>query len=485
MTSVRPSLVRSSVLMTVSLAISGALIFATSIIIARSVGVHEFGFYAITVSLQNIAILFSSFGLGVAITKFVAEYIVRGFKLALKFARAGLQLVFLFASVTAVVYFALADLIGNGLYHEPEVADLIPFSVLVAFSCALHVFTSGLAQGNQRLRLVSVIQVTSPVISLSVIVALLPVLGVKAAFIGLFVAYVTVSTMAVLRLSRTGFPLFGRVETEADVPYHRMLLSFAVPSVMAGLMITPVFWVGNTVLTLEAGFLAMGYFGVAMVFFQGLNMMSAAASIPLVPRVSEMSVHSRDRIGPLVSKSIRAASFVLFPLFFAGALFSREVIGLLYGPDYYGSSDAAYLMVAASFYYVLATPVSSSIAGLGRMWVGLGLNTIWAGVFIALALLLSPTYGPAGLGVSFAVSYGIHVGTSVVAANTVLRIKVKGVAAAIAPSAVLLASGYYVVTELGDGQLLPRVASLALGSALMLFLGRAEARMVYDRLMRR
>lgn len=485
MTSVRPSLVRSSMMITVSLAISGALIFATSIIIARSVGVHEFGFYAITISLQNIAILFSSFGLGVAITKFVAEYIVRDFKLALKFARAGLQLVLLFASVTAVIYFALSDLIGNGLYGEPEVADLIPFSVLVAFSCAVQVFMSGLAQGNQRLKLVSVIQVTSPVISLSVIVVLLPVLGVKAAFIGLFVAYITVAALAMVRLSRTGFPLLVKVETEANVPYHRMLLSFAVPSVMAGLMITPVFWVGNTVLTLEAGFLAMGYFGVAMVFFQGLNMMAASVSIPLVPRVSEMSVHSMERIGPLISKSIRAASFLLFPLFFAGALFSREVIGLLYGSNYYESSDAAYLMVAASFYYVLATPVGASIAGLGRMWVGLGLNTVWAAMFVVLALLLSPAYGPAGLGMSFAISYGIHVGTSLTAANTVLRLKVRGVLTAIVPSIVLLASGYYVIAELEGGQLLPRAAVLALGSALMLYLGRSEVRMVWERVMKR
>jgi O-antigen/teichoic acid export membrane protein len=469
----------------VSLAISGALIFATSIIVARSVGVTEFGFYAITVSLQNIAILFSSFGLGVAITKFVAEYIVRDFRLALKFARAGFQLVLLFASVTAVVYFALSDLIGNGLYGEPEVADLIPFSVLVAFSCAMHVFMSGLAQGNQRLKLLSVIQVTSPVISLSLIVLLLPSLGIKAPFIGLFIAYITVAALTALRLARTGFPLFGRVKAESEVPYHRMLLAFAVPSVMAGLMITPVFWVGNTILTLESGFLAMGYFGVAMVFFQGLNMMAASVSIPLVPRVSEMTVHMRDQIGPLVSKSIRAASFVLFPLFFAVALFSREVIGLLYGPDYRESSDAAYLMVAASYYYVLATPVGSAIAGLGRMWVSLGLNIIWAAVFVVLALLLSPVYGPAGLGMAFALSYGIHVGTSAAAANTVLRLKVRGILVGIVPSIALFALAYYALSEYLGGQLLLKGLVLALGSALMLYLGRSEVRLVSERVLRR
>lgn len=478
----RPSLVRGSMMIATSLAIAGVLSFVTSIIIARSVGVTDFGFYSITISLQNIAILFSSFSLGMAITKFVAEYTVRDAKLALKFAKTGIRLVLLFASVTAVIYFSLADVIGNGLYDEPAVAELIPLSVMVAFSSAMMVFASGLAQGNQRLKLVSAIQMSTPIISLSIIVVLLPDLGVKAAFIGFFIAQMTVATLSTLRLSRTGFPLFSKVDAPAQMPYSRMLLSFAIPSVMSAVMVTPILWFGNTVLTLESGFQAMGLFGVAMVFFTGLNMLATSVSIPLVPRVSEMSVRSMERIGPLISTSMRSVSFLFFPLFFAVALFSEEIIGVLYGSDFHDASEAAFLMVTACYFCAVATPVGSAITGLGRMWVALALNMIWAAMFVVLVLFLTPSGGPTGLGLAFAVSYGVHVGVSLVVARKVVHLMIGKVLIGIVPSMSFFALA--IISVAGEAPVY-KALFFVLGSALMLGLGRKDVRHVLDRFQRR
>ncbi len=477
----RPSLVRGSMMIAISLALAGLLTFFTSVIIARSVEVHEFGFYSITISLQSIAVLFSSFSIGTAVAKFVAEYIVRDFNLALKFARAGLRLILLFATVTAVVYFFLADLIGNGLYEEPEVADLIPYSAMVAFSHAILILMSGVAQGNQRLKLMSAMQVSAPAISLSIIVMLLPTMGVKAAFIGLFCAQIIVAMLSMYRLSRTGFPLKSGIDVSSELPHSKMLLSFAVPSVMSAVMVIPIIWFGNTVLTLESGFVAMGHFGVAFVFFQGLNMLATSVSIPLVPRVSEISVHSKESIGTLISGSIRTVSFLFFPLFFAVALFSGEVIDIMYGSSYSDASDAAYLMVAACYYCAVATPIGAAIAGLGRMWVGLGLNMIWAALFVIIMLILTPSYGPAGLGMAFAVSYGIHVGSSMVVANAVLHVRIAKVLVAIVPSVALFAVAFSPLTDVGGEPLLSKALMLVLGSMLMMYLGRKDIRLVSDR----
>jgi O-antigen/teichoic acid export membrane protein len=468
-----------------SLVAAGVLSLLTSIILARSVSVTEFGFYSITISLQNVVSIFSSFSIGMAVAKFVAEYSVRDVKHALKFARTGLRLVLMFSTVTAIIYFALADPIGNGLYGEPGVADLIPFSALVVFSGAVLALASGVAQGNHRMKLLSSMQVSTPVISLSIIVAFLPYVGIRIAFMGLFAAQMTVALSAMYRLGRTGFPMGWSVEPDADTHYPKLILSFAVPAVIGVFMVAPLYWFGNTVLALESGFLAVGHFAVAMVFFQALSLLPNSLVIPLVPRVSEMSVHSREQIEPLISRSLRAVSVLSFPLFFAVALFSRDIVGILYGPEYYDSGEAVYLMVAACYYSAMAATIGAAIAGLGRMWVGLGLNMIWASVIVVTTLIAAPVYGPEGLGLAYAVSYGVHLATSMVVSDKVLNLRIRNVLVTIIPSIALFVVGFPPVTGVNELPVLVKLALLAVGTGLMVYLGRIEFRMVFERVFKR
>jgi len=485
MNGARPDLVRGTMMVAASLITAGVLALLTSIILARSISVTEFGVYSITISLQTVVSLFASFSIGMAVAKLVAEYSARDVKHALKFARSGLRLVLLFSTVTTIIYFVLADPMGNGLYGEPGVADLIPFSAMVVFSSAVLGFTSGLAQGNHRMKLLSSMQISVPAISLSIIVALLPYVGIRIAFISMFVAQMTVALSAMYRLGKTGFPLGKRVEPDADMHYPKLILSFAVPAVIAAVMVAPIFWFGNTLLAFESGFLAVGHFAVAMVFFQALSFLPNSLTIPLIPKISEMSVNSREQVGSLVSKSLRAVSVLLFPLFFAIALFSRNIVGILYGSEYYDSSEAMCLMIIACYYFAMATIVGAAIIGLGRMWVGLGLNMIWAAIFIAIAIIAIPVYGPKGLGLAFAASYVFHLATSIVVSNKVLNLGIRNVLVVIMLSMALFTAGFSLVTGVDELSILMKLVLLAVGIGLMMSLGRMEFKMVLERVLKR
>jgi O-antigen/teichoic acid export membrane protein len=479
-----PGLVRGSMMIAVSLSTAGVLSLLTSIILARSVSVTEFGFYSITISLQAVVSLFSNFSISAAVGKFVAEYNVRDVRHALKFARTGLRLVLLFSMVTAITYFALAKPIGNGLYNEPGVVDLIPFSAMVVVSSAVLALTSGIIQGNHRMKLLSSIQVLTPTISLIIIIVLLPYIGIRAAFIGLFLAQTAITLSAIYRLGRTGFPMTGRIEVDASVHYPIVLLSFAVPAVLGSGVVISLFWFGSTVLALECGFLAVGQFAIAMVFFQALSVLPSSVAIPLVPTVSAMSVDSRGQIEPLISRSLRAVSVLFFPIFFAIALFSREIVGVLYGSKYYESSEAVYVMVTACYYVAIATIMGAAITGLGRMWVGLGLNILWGAVFLTLVMVMTPSYGPIGLGMAFAVSYGIHLANTIAVSNKVLNLKVRNVLVIILLSVVLFSAGLLFTMDVVGAPPIARSALLALGTALMVCLGRKEFRWALNRVIK-
>jgi O-antigen/teichoic acid export membrane protein len=485
MNSSRPGLVSGSMMMAVALITAGVLSLLTSVVIARTVGASEFGIYSITVSLQGVLTIIASFSFGTAIAKYVSEYRVRDPMQSYKFFRTGLMLVLLFSTLTSVMYIVLADLIGNGLYREPGVAKLIPFSAMVVVSAAILSLVSGAAQGNHLMRLLSVMQISNSLMTLCIIVVFLPSVGIEIAFLAAFAAQMTVSLAAIHRLRTGAFSGVRVVEERKQVNHLRLILSFAVPAVMGAVMVAPIYWVGNTLLALDAGFLALGQFAVALFFFHALSVLPSSLAIPLVPRLSEMSVLSRDKMDDVVSRALRAVSVLFFPLFFAIALFAREIIGVLYTSEYSDATEPVYLMVASGYYFALGVVVGASIVGLGRMWLGLGLNIVWATMFVALALLFVGPYGPAGLGLAYLVSYLIHLTNTIIVSERVLKLRIRRVFAPIGPAIVLFATGFLLATDTGALFIVLRFVLLAVGTAVMLLLGWNEYVMLYDRILRR
>jgi len=485
MKSARLDLVHGSLIVTVSMVTAAAISMLTSIVIVRSLSVADFGIYSITLSLQSVVAIIASFGIGTAVAKFVAEYSARDLRQAVRFARTGLWLILLFSTITAIAYFTLARPIGEGLYHEAGVVNLIPFSAMVVISSATQSLTQNIAQGNHRMKMISSIQISTPAIRLILILILMPIIGISGAFLSLFLAQITITLMAIRRLGRTGFSIAVHEKDDSNIQYAKIILSFAVPTVLGALLVSPFYWFGNTILELGYGFTAVGQFSIALIFFQALNLLSYSVAIPLVPRVSEMSVHSRGQIGPLISQSLRSISVILFPFFLAISLFSKDIIGILFGSQYQNSADATYLMVTACFFVSLAAILEATIIGLGRMWLDLGLNGIWAIIFIPLILIMTPLYGITGLGAAFALAYAAHLFNILVVSNKILGLKIGDGFSMICLTVISLTIAFILLEFMGGLTIIEKSVIFIIFTAPVIFLGRSEIRVVYKALFNR
>ena len=479
----RHGLIRGSMMIAASSVISGSLSLVISVVLTRTFGVEKFGFYSITASLQSVAIIFSGFGLGPALAKYISEYAVRDARHAIRFARTGLRLVFIFSGTTALVYWALSGPLGNGLYGEPGVTVLIPFSALVVVSSALLQLLQGIVQGKHQLGLLSMMQISVPLVTLCIILAFVKHSDIQIAFIAMFVAQMAVTLMAMVRMSRLGFSLGFKVEPDDDVRCGRLLLAFAVPAVASGAMVSPVLWLGNTLLAVEAGFLAVGQFAVAIVFYQVLAILPNSLVIPLIPRISEMSVKSRGSLEQIVSQSIRVVGILPFPLFFALALFSELAVNILYGREFSDANTSVYLMVCACYFMTMSAPIGAAFNGLGRMWVGLGLNIIWAALVVSIAIIAIPSLGPGGLGLAYASAYVVHLANSVLIARHALGLRIRGVFSLAAFAIAMFAIGFLALGFGGVTSMFARFGLLAFGVLGVWLLGRSEIRLVIQRIL--
>lgn len=467
------SIAHGSTMIFFSMSIAGALSIAISTFVARWLGASDFGIYSVLVSVQGVVILLASFSMGTAIAKHIAEYRFSDEARALSFAKSGLVLVSILSAGVCVVYTALSSVIGDLLYRESAIVDLVPFSALVVFSTSIFVMAVGMVQGCQRFRLLSMMQISSPLLSLVSISVLLPMMGVRGIFVGYFVSQLTVSSAVFAVINRRGFRFIsGHLELGRHSIVLSKLYSFALPAVLGSAMVIPIIWVANTELALTAGFREMGYFAVAFVFYQALIVIPNAIAVPMMPRISQLTVESMGEIKMLVAKVMRILSIGLFPLLFGCALFSKLIVETLYGAGYSASVEAMYLMTCTVYFYALGSVIGTMVTGMGRMWLGLGLNALWAAMFLASVFLVVPELGAKGLALSYVVSYGLFMVPVFLASRRFLHVEVTGIRLPAASAIVLFSIGFLLQNEMPGYGLLANIALFVGGVCLFYIIGR-------------
>lgn len=469
--------------MLMSLSTAGILSLVISVTVARSLGVTTFGAYSLIVSVQSVVGLFAGFGLGTAAGRFVAKYTEKDEQMASQVAETVLKIVVVTSIVASGIYIGLAKLIGDGLYGRPEIVALIPFSALVVFSSAILSTTIGLLQGRQRIRLLASVQIGSPLISLLLILVLIETARTEAVFVSFFFGQLSVSLVSLYLLDRRDLRFLKARWQSFVSPVTRELMMFVVPAVMGSLIVLPIYWLGNTELSVFSGLDSVGYFGVGMVFFQALIILPNSIVIPLVPRVSQLSVSTGNEIELLVSRAMRYSSVLLFPIMFGVAMFSRQTIGFLYGSQFVPASEAAFIMVFASYFFALAAILGGMLIGVGRMWVGLGLNASWAVVFVAVSALSTVEHlGAVGLALAFLVSYGLHLILSLVVSLRVLNIEIRGIYSTASLSTLAFVVGFLFVRGFPGLSIVGSLIVLVLGSGVVLWAGSDAVFLVFRKI---
>jgi len=469
------SIVRGTTFILLSQITGGILTLLISIAVARYLGPKSFGLYGLLVSTQGVVGVFAGFGLSQAIAKYVAQSLPNKNDASRQYVEYGLILFLIFSAISCLSYIALSGLIGDDLYHEHSLVGLIPFSSLVVLSTAMYTVTFGIAQGCWRIKILASMQITVPLISLVLIVSLISRFEIQGVLLSVFLSQMTISIAVLLWLRRHVIEFTISPTASRDTRYLRELWSFAVPAVLASVVVIPVLWFGNTQLTLTEGLTAMGYFSIALVIYQGLAVIPNALVIPLVLSISERAYRDRGEVDVFVLRALQSVSVVFFPLFFGIALFSSDLIKLFFGDSYLPSSDAAYLMVIASYFVMLVSVIGAMIAGLGRMWLGFALNAIWGLMFVLFSLALVPIYGVVGLGAAFALSYGFHVIFSYTASEKILGIRLRNAYPRFATTNAFLAIGFLMTSGTVDGGVVPKLLLFAFGTGLVFWVWRKDA----------
>jgi len=466
------TLFRQSSLLLVSLVISGIFTLLVSVTIARFLGPSEYGVYALIFSIQTIVGIFAFFNLGPAMAKYIAESSAYGDPRQMWISKIGLSIIAVASVASAVIYVLLSYPLGFWLYGDLAITSLIPFSALVVISAAFQGAVFGIVQGMKRLRYMMWMQISVPAINLGFIIALIPELGIAGAFIASSAAQAIVAISMLIGLSRKGFRVLTPVPPEFRSDILRKLVNFSLPYTLSSVIVTPMYWLGNTELEFIAGFAAIGLFAVANTMHNMFLVLPYSVLQLLFPKISELSVRSMELVRSTVVNIVHSATILFFPIFLAAALFSRNIIDILYGSSYEGASEIAYTMVALSFFISISGLIGSALLGLGRMWLSLRLDIVFFISFVLTLFLTVPNLGLFGLGLTFSCAWALRLMALIYITKRHLGISlIREYKIFLVSALIFIVDAYFMFTYPEMGWILSLLL-LLIGISIMALLGR-------------
>ncbi len=388
----------------------------SSMIVARLLGPRNLGMFAIIKYLLELLCLFTALGIPTAMVKFLAESDAGAQAISNKLqitssksqvVSTSLVSMLIPTFLTCGIVFWISDLIAQNIYHELSLGLLIRISVGTLFAMTLLMFGTSVLQGLQEIKKISIARILNSVLGLPVVIFLVYYSGLKGAVISrAMVALIGIIVIGWIFIHGSRFTIDGSLFT-IDRSFLKRLLNLAFPTFISGLVMVPALWIMTTRLSITKGFAQVGFFNVAYALMQIILFIPIAVGIPFVPKISQLNTGEPEAISSIMFTSIYSVGIITLSISMVFAIFSKNILLLLYGAEYLDAWSILIPLATASFLASLGYIIGYYLIGIGKMWIGVAFNLIWFVILIGSSIPLISLYSAKGLGIAYLGSYTI------------------------------------------------------------------------------
>lgn len=378
-----------------------------SIACARILGSTGLGELSIVNSTVVSLGIFAGLGLGLTATKHVAQF------RATDKARVGRilsvldRVILVTALATSVVLAIAAPWIADRVLGAPDLTDALRVGSLLLFVSELNGYQTGALAGFEAFRVIAAVNLARAAILLPASILGAVVAGVPGAVFAAALAggvAVLANRWALSReKARAGITASGgRLRDETGLIWF-----YALPAFLASALVAVTTWVAATMLVnAPGGFAELGQFHAANQWRTAILFFPTVLGQVVLPILASLLGTGAGRSARRVLLASTAVSLgVALPFSLALALLNGWVLAL-YGPEFADAGPILVVMAATILIVASQMPIAQLIIASGKMWLGAGLNLLWAIVLVACtAAFLERGMGGLGLALAYLVAY--------------------------------------------------------------------------------
>lgn len=392
------SLVGSAMMWSVlAKAVKFLLSLASSVIVVRSLGDHDYGVLSLVRTILLLVMILSGGGMGQALLKFLPALRVEKGAVGTRALLRTVILVNVSVWVVLVVAVYLLRHAIEGLFNFEELGLLVSAAVALSFFEMFFTVVSQVLNARYDTMLLSIASIASHVVYIGGLLVLLPTgWGILAVVAAAAAGYLVACVMLLGRL-RAAFP-----KDDPDDSGYRIggarLAKFSIPFAAVGLLNFVVWRQSETVFLAHFRTAAeTGYFELAYRIPQTMLEFVPGAVWPLVMAgISEVYSKNAENLRLAVDRYYRMLFILCAPLSVAGMVLGGKTIPVLFGAEMLPAAvptQAFFGIFTLSFF---GTPLSMTLYVIEKTHVNLLVYLCLAVFNVALDLVLIPRYGVPG-----------------------------------------------------------------------------------------
>ena len=186
-----------------------------------------------------------------------------------------------------------------------------------------------------------------------------------------------------------------------------VLWRFSLPAFLSSTIVSPVIWVANLILANQKeGFAQLALVNASNQVRMVLLVLPTLICTAALPVISSEHTQANGSGGSKEAIDIaqKYSSIIVLPLFSCLVFFAGPIM-MLYGPEFLPGSSVFIGIMFATGISAVGSIIGISMASMDRMWAGLGLNVIWAAIFLIVLSQLASKWGANAYAFSFSAAY--------------------------------------------------------------------------------
>ncbi|MBL8552332.1 MAG: oligosaccharide flippase family protein [Hyphomonadaceae bacterium] len=366
-----------------------AFSFVSTILVARWLGIEDYGAFALAQSTLLTVSAFAAFGLGLTSSRYIAAF--RDSDPAQVESVNGIALTFSTVSgaLCALAIFFAAPYLASEILRHPDLA--VPLQIIAP---TLFLYTVGSALGGviigfEAFRKQTWITFVTGVVGFAALVAGALLWGLNGALFGLLATEVfrCAATFIVARRLMRARGL--RILHPGRASDAKVLWQFSLPVFLGATQRAVIVWICQAIIVRQAGVDQIGLYDAAQKWMTLVLLAPMAASASFSPVLSNLSeagdgaaAHRRTtRQLALIQLAATAAPALVL------ALAAPLIVGLSFGEAYAAAAPVIVVMMFTAPFIVLNNLYWRAYVSTGNAWTVFNLGSVWAVIALALTWL--------------------------------------------------------------------------------------------------
>ena len=374
----------------ISLATASLSHLLLRIVLGRELGPSGLGVYTLVFTIYLFGMQFAGFGIGAALTKYVAEFSDEKQRVK-EYVSAGFSGSVITGLIVAILLYLVSDLIAISIFHLPEMGEFLKFISFCLPFIAIQKMVLGTLVGLRKMKLYALINIIQNmfVLILSVYMVLFLNTDVKGAVFGFVAPTIIISIVSIVFIKELySMPSFSFTDTFKDVSWFGLYFVLANSIGMINTQIDSLM-VGHYMDATN-----VGIYAVATIIMNGITLIPNSVHTAVAPPISYYYGKGEyKRTIDFVKQTMLKVFIVTLSISLLLVLFGESLIISLFTNEFiFAYSPLIILLIGYSIYAPIHS-VDCALLSIGKVNIVYKIALMCALCNIVFNIVLIPRYG--------------------------------------------------------------------------------------------